>query len=78
VTINPGPAASLIYYRDSALSGFYWVCTTNEAKLLDAALTAQNGLTRAFIRGDAASCPTTPAVGQRSAAGNCQLVTVNP
>jgi hypothetical protein len=77
VTINPGTAASFIYYRDSALSDVYWVCTTNEAKLLDAALTAQNGLTRAFIRGDAASCPTTPAVGQR-AAGTCQLVTVNP
>ena len=77
VTINPGTAASFIYYRDSALSGFYWVCTTNDAKLLDAALEAQNGLTKALIRGDAASCPAAPATGQRSA-GNCLLVVVNP
>ncbi len=77
VTIQPNTAASYIYYRDSALSAVYWVCTTNDAKLLDAALDAQNGLTRAFIRGDAASCPTTPDTGQRSA-GNCLLVLVNP
>ncbi len=66
-----------IIYRDTALSAFYWVCTTNDAKLLEAALNAQNGLTRAYIRGNAASCPTTPETGQRSA-GNCLLVVVNP
>jgi hypothetical protein len=77
VTVTPGAAASTIFYRDNALSSFYWVCTTNDAKLLDAALTAQNGLTRAYIRGDAASCPAAPATGQVSA-GNCLLVIVNP
>lgn len=77
VRVNPGASASFIYYRDSALSAFYWVCATNDAKLIDAALAAQNGLTRVGIRGDAASCPTTPATGQRSA-GNCQIVQVNP
>jgi len=77
VTVNPGAAASTIYYRDNALSSFYWVCTTNDAKLLDAALEAQNGLTRAYIRGDVASCPAAPATGQVSA-GNCLLVIVNP
>lgn len=77
VTTNPGAAASVIYYRDSALSAFYWACTTNDAKLLDAALTAQNGLTKVFIRGDAGACPLTPATGQRFA-GNCLLVVVNP
>ena len=77
VTTNPGASASFIYYRESALSAFYWVCATNDAKLLDAALDAQNGLTRVTIRGDVASCPATPATGQRSA-GNCLLVIVNP
>jgi len=77
VSVTPGASASFIYYRESALSAFYWVCTTNDAKLIDAALAAQNGLTRVVIRGDAVSCPTTPATGQRSA-GNCQIVYVNP
>jgi hypothetical protein len=77
VSTNPGAAASVIYYRDSALSAFYWACTTNDAKLLDAALTAQSGVTKVLIRGDVASCPGTPDTGQRSA-GNCVLVIVNP
>jgi hypothetical protein len=77
VATYPGTAASFIYYRDCVLSNFYWTCTTNDAKLLDAALDAQNGLTRAYIRGDAASCPAAPATGQVSA-GNCLLVIVNP
>ncbi len=77
VTTNPGAAASVIYYRDSALSAFYWACTTNDAKLLDAALTAQNGVTKVLIRGDAATCPAAPATGLRSA-GNCLFVVVNP
>jgi hypothetical protein len=77
VSATPGAAASTIYYRDNALSSFHWACTTNDAKLLDAALTAQNGLTRAYIRGDAASCPAAPATGQVSA-GSCLLVIVNP
>lgn len=77
VTANPGTSSSFIYYRESALLDYYWVCTTDDAKLLDAAQTAQHGLARVQIRGDAASCPTTPATGQRSA-GTCLRVVVNP
>lgn len=77
VTTNSGAAASVIYYRDSALTAFYWACTTNDAKLLDAALTAQNGVTKVHIRGDVATCPAAPATGLRSA-GNCLFVVVNP
>jgi hypothetical protein len=77
VTVTPVASTSYIYYRDGALSTFHWRCATNDAKLIDAALAAQNGLTRVIIRGDAASCPVTPATGERSA-GNCQIVYVNP
>ncbi len=77
VTTNPGASASFIYYRDSALSAFFWVCATSDAKLIDSALAAQNGLTKVFIRGDVASCPAAPVTGQRST-GNCQFVVVNP
>jgi hypothetical protein len=49
VTVNPGASTSFIYYRENALSAFYWVCTTSDAKLIDAALDAQNGLTKVII-----------------------------
>ena len=78
VTAKPGSTPSFIYYRDNALSSFYWVCTTNDANLLNAALEAQNGFTQALIRGDAASCPTTSAADGSRSAGNCLLVVVNP
>jgi hypothetical protein len=68
----------VIYYRDSAITNFYWVCTTNDAKLLDAALDAQNGLTRAYIRGDVPSCPATSDANGARSTGNCLFVVVNP
>ena len=78
VTTQPGTALSYIFYRDNALTNYYWMCTTTDAKLVDAALAAQNGLTRALIRGDAASCPAVPAAGGQVSAGTCLLVVVNP
>jgi uncharacterized membrane protein len=78
VTISPGAANSYIHYRDDALSNFYWYCATTDAKLLDAALAAQNGLTKAEIRGDAPSCPTTSAANGARSAGFCLRVVVNP
>ena len=78
VTVVPGTAASVIYYRDNALTNYYWLCTTTDANLLSAALTAQNGLTRASITGDAASCPATSDANGARSAGNCVYVAVNP
>src|SRR5262249_29383784 len=78
VTAVPGAAASVIYYRDNALANYYWTCTTNDANLLNAALTAQNGLTRAYISGNAASCPGTSDANRARSAGTCIYVAVNP
>lgn len=71
----PGATASTIYYRETALSNRYLVCTTTDEKLVDVAGDAL-GDNRVWIRGSAASCPTNTTGG--GSAGACVFIVVNP
>ena len=75
VTTMPGTTVnSVIYVRPSSTSSVLFKVVTKDTKLVDAALTAATSRTRVNIKGNATTCPTTPATGVRNAGALLYLI----
>lgn len=59
VSTQPGTSYSYIYLRTGGVVNYYYQFSTNDSKLIDAALNAVVTRARVYIRGNASSCPTT-------------------
>jgi len=59
VTTLPGKGISTVYVRPSSTAAFVYSAATNDAKLIDAALSAATSRTRVQIKGGRATCVAT-------------------